>query len=362
MTGSNILGYITTENETNNTKVLYLPCNKSQFDMALILSEKSFFGGYVFASEFELAARDYAASKPDSRVSFFLNLNSVASFLPSIDKVVVFVGSVTPFLSSDINKIVSVCLQVKKEIYEVPHGLFQSGYNLSDTSSFIHTSSNVDGFGGMLPSITTKKLFWYGKNGFGYPRYLDKIEVEGRVLPVFTLITSNTNWYLYSMRDKRAFFKEIYSYAENNPSTMFIWCPHPAEFVPDTFSSVAMEYRPKNIFIYGLDKDIYFNGLEGSDDLIPYCEYAISTVSTCLLDYEIYNKRVNIFSCEGVERLHADFISKHCFTRSDQISKDSCIVRTGLLKPFDSKKFDSLISQNSNQRDLIDYFYLSSFV
>lgn len=363
MTIKKVLGSLSADAEKKAaTKVLYLPCNKSHFDLAIIMAERSCYDSYIYASEFDLLTRDYLSGNKNSKVSFFMNINSVATFLPVIDKVIVFIGSVMPFILKDINKIFSLCLKVQKDIYEVPHGLFHSGHNIIDDSKLIHTSSNFEGLGGMLPSIATKKLSWFGPDGFGYPRYLKAQQPKEKVLPIFTLITSNTNWYLYSMADKRNFIKELYSYAKVNPREIFIWCPHPAEFASDTFSSVAMEYRPANIFLYGLDKDIYFNGLEGADDLIPYCDYAISTVTTCLLDYEIHNKKVNIFSCDGVNDLLKNFISKHCFNKSSQISKDICFIRTGLLDYFDSEKFDRLISQSTNQNDSINHHYLSSFI
>lgn len=363
MTIKKVLGSLLTNIEQKDvTKVLYLPCNKSQFDIALILAERSRYESYIYAEEFDLLARNYLSVNENSKVSFLININSVASFLPVINKIIVFIGSVTPFLSHNFNKIFSLCLKVKKDIYEVPHGLFQSGYNLTDDSKIIDTGSNTEGLGGMLPSMASKKLSWFGPDGFGYPRHLRNMMHKEKILPAFTLITSNTNWYLYAMPDKRAFIKEVFLYAKKHPQEIFIWCPHSAEFSPENFSYVAMEYRPANILLYGIDKDIYFNDLEGADDLIPYCDYAISTVSTCILDYEIHNKRVNIFSCDGVDDLLKGFISKHCFNKSSQISKDISEIRTGLLEYFDAEKFDKLISQSINHNDSNKHHYLSCFI
>lgn len=345
-----------------STKILYLPCNKSQLDMAIIYSEQSYFKSYIYACDYQAQARDYLSANLESKISFILTLNSAASMLPGLDRVVVFVGSVSPFISPDVNKIVATCLKVKIPVIEVPHGFFQTGYNLVDDSRLIDTRSNHHGLGDGLPSISNVKLQWSGEDGFGYPRTAKRDHYKKRVLPEFTLITSNTNWFLYSMADKRNFFKAVFDYAEQRDKEIFLWCPHPAERVSGTFSSHIRDFRPRNLYIYGFEDDLYFNGIEGADDLIPYCSYAISTVSTCLLDYEIYQKKVNIFSCDGVEDLVNTLEQKSTFRRSEEISRNAQNIITGHLKEFDARKFDELLSQTICEDSFVNHYYLSSFI
>lgn len=347
---------------TEEDSVLYLPGNTSHFNMSLILAESSLFRSYIYVNGQEIAARNYLKKNPNSKVKFFLTENSVADFLPSIDKVVVFYGGVTQFAKNNIKRIVSACLKSKTPMYEVPHGLFQSGQNLVDSSNLINTTSYYDGIGENIPSLTNVKLTWSGKDGFGYPRTALKVKYKDRILPKFTLITSNTNWFLYSLSDKRAFYKEVFEYAKNKKDKLFIWCPHPSELMPDTFSFAAMGARPNNVLLYGLSNDIYFHDLEGSDDLIPYCDYAISTVTTCLLDYEIYQKRVNVFLCNGVKNLTNTLTKKTLFSSHKEITSNAEVIMTGMLKEFDSIKFDNLLSRPVSQESFIDHNYLTSFI
>ncbi|MGK3136711.1 hypothetical protein ACCX84_13155 [Pantoea trifolii] len=349
-------------NNRNDSHIIYLPFNKSHFELALIVAEQSRYESYIYSENFELIAREYLNLNPESKIKFILDKDSVAGLLPNMDKAVVFLGYVVPFIPVTINEIVSACLKVKLPIYEIPHGMFQTGINLADDSKLISTRSHYFGFGGMLPSISDKKLQWFGDQGFGYPRTIKKESYKTRQLPKFTLITSNTNWYLYSPSDKRAFYAEIFKYAKNNPAEVFIWCVHPAELSEHAFSSNALDYRPKNIYLYGMDKDIYFGGIEGSDDLIPYCEYGISTVTTCLLDYEIHNKRVNLFRCDGVNELIQVIAEKHTFSVSSEITPNACFFRTGFLKEFNPEIYDHLLSEEIIIADNSKHNYLSSFL
>jgi len=330
--------------------------------MSLIFAENSKYDSYIYVNGYELIARNYIKANPASKIKFFLTENSVADFLPTIDKVVVFYGSVTQFAMSSFKKIIIACMKTKKPLYEVPHGLFQSGQNLVDNSNLIDTNSYYDGIGENLPSLTNMKLNWSGSDGFGYPRTALKEKYSDRVLPKFTLVTSNTNWFLYSQSDKRRFYKEIFDYAERNSNEVFIWCPHPAELMPDTFSFAAMDFKPNNFLLYGLHNDIYFHGIEGTDDLIPYCEYGISTVTTCLLDYEIHSKRVNIFNCSGVENLIAEFEDATSFCSAEEIQNEAKKIITGFLKDYDPEHFDRLLSQKVDHNSFKDSSYLSSFL
>ncbi|MGK3114162.1 hypothetical protein [Candidatus Pantoea formicae] len=349
-------------NEKSNNKVLYLPFNRSHFELALIIAESSQYKSYLYAENFEVLAREYLNTNPNSKISFILDRDSVAGLLPNMRKLVVFLGYVVPFIPTNINEIVTACLKVKIPIYELPHGMFQTGINITDDSKLISTRSHYFGFGQSLPSISNFKLQWFGEEGFGYPRTVKKTSYKKRQLPKFTLVTSNTNWYLYSHKDKRVFYTEVFKYAKNNPSEVFIWCVHPAELSENSFSFNALNFRPKNVYLYGIDKDIYFDGINGTDDLIPYCEYGISTVTTCLLDYEIHAKKVNIFNSLGVDSLTATLSEKHLFTLSSEIRNDACNIKTGFLKEFDAIYFDQLLANENIIDDELNHNYLSSFM
>jgi hypothetical protein len=354
--------YTTESDDKSRERLLYLPINKSHFELALILTKKSKFQSYIYAENYQLIAKDYIEDNPNSRVKFIFDKVSIAGLLPSMDKLIVFVGYVIPSLPKVFNEIISTCLKVRIPIIEVPHGMFQTGINISDDSKLISIQSQFLGIGSALPSISDKKLFWFGNCGFGYPRTVKRHALNERCLPKFTLITSNTNWYLYSHSDKRRFYTEVFKYAKTKPLEFFIWCPHPAELSSEGFSAGALKYRPANIFIYGESNDIYFHDLDSADDLIAHCDYAISTISTCLLDYEIFDKRVNLFTCIGTQNLMNIISQKSTFNSHKEITHNATYLKTGLLKEFNSEFYDNMISEDIHIKNNFKHQFITSFM
>ncbi|KJV31158.1 hypothetical protein [Pantoea sp. SM3] len=353
--------YTAESHEKSRVRLLYLPINQSHFELALIITEESKLQSYIFAENYQLIAKDYIEKNPNTKVKFIFDKVSIAGLLPSIDKLIVFVGYVIPSLPKIFNEILSTCLKVRIPVIEIPHGMFQTGINISDDSKLISIQSQFLGIGSALPSISDRKLVWFGNCGFGYPRTVKRHALNERHLPKFTLITSNTNWYLYSHSDKRRFYTEVFQYAKKNPHEFFIWCPHPAELSSEGFSAGALKYRPENIFIYGRNNDIYFHDLDGANDLIPHCDYAISTISTCLLDYEIFDKRVNIFTCIGTQKLMNILSQKSIFNSHKEITPNASYLRTGLLKDFNSEHYDNLISEEIHIENNFKYQFITSF-
>lgn len=336
--------------------VLYLPLNTSHFSMAVIMANNSAFDSYIYyEGELNSNANDHEKLKKIE------NVVTLAAFMPIFSKIVVFIPHVNINAPKSYNKILQIALENRISIYEVPHGLFQSGYNLKDNSTIIDITSYYNGIGINLPSITKKRACWYGDNGIGYPDTINKATLKDHVLPNFILISTNTNWFLFSMEDKRNFFKLIFEFANSHPQTMFIWSPHPAEMNTDTYTSAISNSLPSNIHIYGADKDIYFNGIENTNDLIPYCTSGITTLSTCILNYEIHHKRVNLFSCEGVKSLIATLKTVSTFTKLDEIQLNPVEIESGYLKKYNPEIFDQFLSEPVLENDMIHPSYLIAF-
>lgn len=337
--------------------VLYLPLNTSHFSMAVIMANNSAFDSYVYyEGELNSNANDYEKLKKIE------NVVTLAAFMPIFSKIVVFIPHVNINAPKAYNKILQIALENRVSIYEVPHGLFQSGYNLKDNSTIIDITSYYNGIGINLPSITKKRACWYGDNGIGYPDTINKNILKNNVLPNFILISTNTNWFLFSMEDKRNFFKLVFEFANSHPEKMFIWSPHPAEMNTDTYTSAISNSLPPNIHIYGANKDIYFNGIENTNDLIPYCTSGITTLSTCILNYEIHNKRVNLFNCEGVASLIATLKTVSTFTELDEIQLNPAEIESGYLKNYNPEIFDQFLSEPVEEDDMIHASYLTAFL
>lgn len=332
--------------------VLYLPLNSSHFKMAKIMAENSKLESFIYYDGYQSMP-----SEESWEYRLISNAVTVSAMLPAFTKIVCFIPHISINAPGIYKKIIVTAMQSNISIYEVPHGLFQTGYNLIDDSTSLDITSYYDGIGINLPAVTKKRISWYGDNGIGYPSTMKRDTIQKRILPSFTLISSNTNWYLYSLEDKRKFYTSVFSFAEKNPDSMFIWSPHPAELNAGTYTFALREHLPANIHLYGIKEDIYFHGIDCTDDLIPYCEYGISTLSTCLLDYEIYNKPVNIFSCDGTRNIINSLHEFHEFDSDEQLTSNPKNLKTGFLKDYNPEKFDNFLNQHDSLETVINPGY-----
>lgn len=329
--------------DANVDRVLYLPLNNSHLNMAKIMAQQSEYESFIYYNGHSIMPMEEAAN-----YRVIANAISLTALFPAFTKIVYFVPHINPNAPDTYRKIMKAALRSGIALYEVPHGLFQTGYNLTDDASLIDIASYYDGIGINLPPLTKNRAKWYGDDGIGYPATIKKSTLKPRILPDFTLISSNTNWYLYSLADKRNFYNFVFSFAEKNADKMFIWSPHPAELNADTYSAALRHYLPGNIYLYGMENDIYFHGIDCTDDLIPYCECAISTVSTCLLDYEMHHKAVNIFFCDGTEKITQSFVEADFFMNEQQLTMTPKKLITGYLKEYNPVLFDKFLSRPAN--------------
>lgn len=319
--------------------ILYVAVNPSQIQMACIMAESSKLRSCIYSEGFDF----YEVSLEYSRPSFVGSIKGVSAILKNVTRVVTYIGQVNPNIRGEYRELLSAALKLQLPIIELPHGLIQSGYNLDDDSRIIDLSSYYEGIGRSLPSIASMRLSWYGEDGIGYPRHNNLIKHKNKIVPRYTLITTNTNWFLYSIEDKRNFFNFVFHYAEKNPNRLFIWSPHPAETNQQAYASHVVPLRPSNILTYGLTNDIYFDGIDGSNDLIRYCADGISTVSTCLLEYEIHKKPVTVFSSNGVEEIVQRFTTSKTFRTFAELQYAPGLLSTGMLESYDPAKFERFL-------------------
>ena len=319
--------------------ILYIAANRSQVEMACVMAQQSVFSSLIYSEGYDF----HDCTTRYSRPSFVSSIRSVAAILKRVTRLVTYIGQVNPNIKKEYTNLLATALKIELPIIEVPHGLIQSGYNLDDDSRIIDLSSYYEGIGSSLPSIASMRLGWYGKNSIGYPRSSIQEFRYDRSLPKYTLITTNTNWFLYSAEDKRHFFSMVFEHVENNPSRLFIWSPHPAESNEQTYSNHVLPLRPSNLLLYGLKNDVYFDGIETSNDLIAHCSNGISTVTTCLLEYEIHNKDVLIFQTYGVSALLEGFETMTVFTSDMKALPASGPIKTGMLEVYNPKRFDEYL-------------------
>ena len=182
-----------------------------------------------------------------------------------------------------------------------------------------------------------EQINWFCDEGPGYPRYqqMSLRNNDEAIVPEYTVITTNTNWYMYGHFEQRILFNIIFSLALKNPSEIFIWCPHPAEIQKGSLLHNMLAVKPQNIFLYGLTKEIYFNGIDTTEDVIKHAANGISTVSSCLLDYEIHETPVMLFESDGLSEIIKSIDVSSSFRTTDEFEgKRADLIKTNKLHPY----------------------------
>ncbi|WP_346832793.1 hypothetical protein ABDX87_10430 [Pseudomonas abietaniphila] len=322
---------------------LYITNNLSQAELALLSIVGSEFDYLVYINntqkEYNLLT-DYDLPENAKITSDF---KSVIMLTTIFSAVITTVGHISPVLNAKIISIMKACVAAELPIIEVPHGLYQWGFNFVDDSKFVNTASHSLGGGYPVPSFADFQLSWFEEGGVGYPRNrVEKIKrTEVIVVPEYTVITTNTNWYMYNFNDQRVLAQSIFEYAKAHPDQMFVWCHHSAELNGMNLINNMYGARPTNIFRYGHDKDIYFHGIDTTEEVIEHAKSGISTISTCLVDYEIHRIPTAIFANEGLAKIQQS-ISPASFFESPETLRalDFKIPFTGKLESYDVSRFD----------------------
>ena len=322
---------------------LYITNNLSQAELALLSIIGSEFDFLIYINNVQKEYNfltDYQLPKNAKITSDF---KSVIMLTTIFTAAITTVGHISPVLNVKIISILKACIAGNIPIIEVPHGLYQWGFNLVDDSKFINTASHTLGGGYPIPSFADHQVSWFDNSGIGYPRNRpEKIKYTNSVsVPKYTVITTNTNWYLYNFDDQRVLAQSIFELAKSNPEKMFIWCHHSAELNGGNLINNMYGAKPPNIFRYGHDKDIYFHSIDTTEEVIEHAEAGITTVSTCLVDYEIHGIPTAIFANTGLATILESMTSGSFFRGPKELS-DLVFKKpvTGNLEAFSVANFD----------------------
>lgn len=331
-------------------KVCYLTQNLSQFHLACLSCIGSQNNYVVFNPEryFELHVLGETFDFDPSNTQFCFEINTLRVIISSFDIIITTVGHLSPVMNKDLQAIIDLAILKSIPIIDVPHGLFQFGHNFWDDSKIINLASCNYGAGGWVDSFCNSQINWFREspNGPGYPRYNKNLNLKQFCVPEFTLLTTNSNWYLYDSLWQRSLLKFITNYAFENPEELMLWAPHPSELANCASIRFFVDrILPPNVFIYGDLSGIKFNGVECTEDLIACCAKGITTVSTCLVDYELNNKDVVVLSSDSTERLVKSLKSVSAINLPSQLKQSVGFskLETGYLHPYDVTRFDQLI-------------------
>jgi|TARA_B110000908_G_C10236537_1_gene443660 hypothetical protein len=190
-------------------------------------------------------------------------------------------------------------------VIELQHGLFQLGFHYFSIPRKDFTSGDVN----PVKSYADSQLFFYsaevGANVIGYPPTLEKLKenYEGE----YCLILSNLNWDTYTNIERLDFYFAVVRMVLEHKEKQFIWRMDHGELMSKTCKmllfSVCAFYgivikNLKNLSINpagGLNPDI--------SSLVAKSSAVVSTVSTVLLDVEMYENNTMVFDCDSIHKL-----------------------------------------------------------
>lgn len=322
----------------NQTSFIYVVTNEAQFNIAINIAK--FCPEFIFY--LNTPDSNWHLKKEEMPTNVFIveHHKSLIPILDRVELVLLGVGHKNPVIPEWFQEFVRLAKEERKVLVEIPHGLFQWGYNFFDDSKVINYASNRVG------AVTTKSFCEKQVpflNGVGFPR--DYGRADSLILPDYTVITTNTNWYLYSAEEERLLFSKLFQYAESNPNQLFIWSPHPSELGADSFCKYIINHRPKNILLYGFDKDIYFEGIDSTEKLISRAKFGISTTSTCLVDYVLCKIPMVHLKPSSFDYSDIASISIKEFIKMDMTEASFEPLDFPSITNFNASKFVNLVEQ-----------------
>lgn len=333
--------------QSSSRKILFVTNNLSQAELAALSALKSKFEFLIYINNVH---KEYSFQTDyclPTNVKMTSDYKSVIMLTSIFSAVITTVGHISPVLNDKFSAIIKACIACELPIIEVPHGLYQWGFNFSDDSQFLNTASNTHGGGYPIPTFANFQISWFDNDSVGYPRHREERirkfnEIE---VPKYTVITTNTNWYMYGFDDQRVLAQSIFDYARSKPTELFIWCHHSAELSQMNLLNNMLGAKPPNIFRYGHDKDIYFHSMDTTEDVIEHATAGITTISTCLLDFELHKIPTAVFWSEGLSAVSESMTHAATFKSPEELLQLTFTPPiTGKLKPFDSESFDRQIS------------------
>ena len=348
-----INGFVGSKCEGDNClSICYLTQNLSQLHLACLSCIGSKNNYVVFNPDPDCESQLLAGmiKYDDLNIRFCFEIDTLLDIIDRFDLLITTVGHLTPAMNKDLRRMIDLARDSGLLIVDVPHGLFQFGHNFWDDSRIISLTSSRYGSGSWLSSFATSRISWFegGADCPGYPRYNNCVATKSFCIPEYTLITSNSNWYLYGELWQRCFLRFITKYAFKKQNELIIWSPHPAELNHSPIIASYIEnLLPPNVFIYGSNSQLKFANVETTEDLIAGCVKGITTISTCLLDYEINKKPVLVLSSDSTSELADSLKQASIIELPNDLGSEALFekLESGYLFPYDVNIFDSLLAK-----------------
>lgn len=246
------------------------------------------------------------------------------------------------------------------KVFELQHGLFQLGLHYTSiphkdciNSDCLYSPSYADYVLSYYPTSLSNEIT------IGYPLYIK--ENNQYIQGEYTLILSNLHWNAYTDSQKNLFYTAVIQLIKNNPDRLFIWKMHHGE-------TKQLDKIKEILKLWGeMKKNIIFTSDENlfkyisTSDLIKNSQKVISTISTVLLECEMYNKPTIVYETQSVKCLIDKLKSKTTFKNYQELETsfktNNLPFSTGCLQRYDNVTLRKAIDKyykTSNSTDLLN--------
>lgn len=251
------------------------------------------------------------------------------------------------------------CLNVIEEarkfdlpIMELQHGLFQvsiNAFHQPTVNKFFDESL-------VVRSAATHRLTWFetpdGIN-IGYPIF------DGRTIPrpqnfskPIVSIFTNLHWKARSRGNRVKILFDILNFIKNHPNIYFFWKRHHGELCDiDTIEDVNNVENLIGQQMTEFDNLVLVDNETEPSRLLEFSTHAISTISTVLLDIEMYHVECAVIADEETINL-LDVFDTFTIFNSDMSLDNFKELRSGMLFPFNPKILRKTVMEPNGRRDL----------
>ena len=248
-------------------------------------------------------------------------------------------------------QIIFYCKKAGIPVIELQHGLFTYGasYHMQGHERLVSDDSLP-----CEPYCDCRLSFYPSKDYdvcIGYPPYSSQDAHLDETRGEYVLIMSNLHWANYTNEERFSFFHSVFRLAANHEDTLFIWKFHPGEikfpYINGAMDKLYVMYPQvkKNLIVHHKDKILTLTSFK---DLVRKSKMIISTVSTVLLDCEIYGKDTVIYNCVSSDEMVSMFKQKTCFSTYEGLESvygAENKLETGYLHPFKAEVFDAFMEK-----------------
>lgn len=247
-------------------------------------------------------------------------------------------------------QIFTACSRLGVPVLELQHGLFQQGAAFVEVSRTPGSGFANAAQGAAARNFRDDLVGWSGKDGIGLPQFhnLKPATDDG-----YVLILSNLHRSVFSEVERRLFYEGVAQLVRRHPETRFLWKPHQAELQRklEPLYAPLMEQVGENLELLTRETMAGRTTL----DLIRCCSRAVSSLSSVVLELEMYAKPTLLYAPVSMEDAVAIMGTVHPF--DDDLSllsayadlmqrPDAYRMQTGFLKPFDPDRLRAILKRN----------------